>query len=477
MNTRRFVKPLSVIALVLGVAAVGYLSRGAWLPQAPGSASESVAPPKETASTGKIIVGEQAQRNLGLTAKPLKADDFWKTITVQGMVVDRPGVSDREVVAPATGVINQIWHVPGDIVQAGDVLFTLRLTSDPIHQAQTELYKATENIKLAQARRERLASVGPAIPEARLIEVESEIKRLEVAVESSRNELLNRGLSANDVEGVAEGSFVREIPIAVPSQVTGQTSRCVATESESGSPTSVVSPVIYELQDLKCEPGQQVQVGTTLCDLSNHQALAIEGRAFRDETLLLERSIKEAWPVEVDFQEAAAAEWPAIEQNFLIQQIANTIDPVMRTFAFLIPLENQSKKIMRGEKPQLLWRFRPGQKVRLNVRVEKLENVFTLPADAVVREGAEAFVFTQNVNTFERKPVHVLLQDRSRVVIANDGSLPTHKKGEERWTIPAVVRNAAAQFNRMAKAGSSEVPKGFHIHADGSLHKNEDEAR
>src|SRR5262249_23485838 len=98
----------------------------------------------------------------------------------------------------------------------------------------------------------------------------------------------------------------------------------------------------------------------------------------------------------------------------------------------------------------------------------KLDNVFALPTDAVSREGPEAFVFTQNVNTFERKPVRVLLQDRQHVVVANDGSI-----------IPGtfVVQSAAAQLNRMVKAGSSGVPKGYHIHADGSLHKNEDEGK
>ncbi|HEX2473255.1 MAG TPA: hypothetical protein VHK01_00835, partial [Lacipirellulaceae bacterium] len=63
------------------------------------------------------------------------------------------------------------------------------------------------------------------------------------------------------------------------------------------------------------------------------------------------------------------------------------------------------------------------------------------------------------------------------VVVANDGSLPTYKKGQEIWTIPAIARTAAAQLNRMTKAGTSAVPKGYHIHADGSLHKNEDERK
>jgi hypothetical protein len=104
----------------------------------------------------------------------------------------------------------------------------------------------------------------------------------------------------------------------------------------------------------------------------------------------------------------------------------------------------------------------------LLVRVQKLENVFILPSESVVQDGVDAFVFTQNVNTFERKPVRIITQDRKHAVLANDSSL-----------IPGsyVVQGAAAQLNRMAKAENSGVPKGFHIHADGSLHKNEDEGK
>jgi len=81
----------------------------------------------------------------------------------------------------------------------------------------------------------------------------------------------------------------------------------------------------------------------------------------------------------------------------------------------MMPLENQSRVVEDDGHAQTLWRFRPGQKVRLLVRVEKLNNVFVLPSDAVTREGPEAYVFTQNVNTFERRPIRILLQDRQQV--------------------------------------------------------------
>lgn len=479
MKRANVMKSLLLVVLLVGLTMAGYLSRDLWPSRGPNNApveptekSDAIAAPAT-----KIIVGDQAQKNLGLTASPLRSESFWKSISLPGMVVDKPGISDRQIVAPATGIVTHIFRVPGEMVRSGDMLFTLRLSSDSLHQAQSELFKTSQEIKLAQARLDRLVAAGEGVPQVRVIEAESEITRLNVAAKSARHELQIRGFTTKDLTEVSSGSLIKEISVVALPQFADKETPSVALASSATPRPDSTALQAFELQELNVEVGQEVQAGKTLCLVSNHQSLAIEGKAFRDETLLLERTIKEGWPVEVDFQEANGADWPPVERSFSIRHLVNTIDPVARTFTFRIPLENQSKTVTHGDKSQLLWRFRPGQRVRLEVRVDELANVFVLPADAVVREGADAFVFTQNVNTFERKPVHLVFHDRDRAVIANDGSLPTYLKGNQHWTIAAVVRNAAAQLNRMTKVGSSEVPKGFHIHADGSLHKNEDEVK
>lgn len=472
-RTPRFTKPILLVALVAGLlVATGYLTRGYWRPaplrdkastagNTPSENAESAAP------TGKILLSDQAIANLGLKAKATHPQSYWKTIQAPGMVVDRPGQGDRSIVAPAAGVIVQANRVPGDTVRPGNPLFTLRLLSESLHQTQSDLFKAVQDIKLAQATRERLSLAGGAIPGVRLIEVDNQITRLQVAVKAYCQELMSRGFTPEQIDHVMEGKFVNEIIIYVPNRSAAGKLLADYPIQPVGATAELPLPT-FEVQELTVELGQQVQAGQTLCLLANHQVLAIEGQAFRDETPLLERSVKEGWPVEVDFQEDAAGGWPALEQTFQIAHLANTIDPVNRTFAFVVPLENESKMVQVNGRTQMLWRFRPGQKVRVLVRVEKLNNVFVLPAEAVARDGAEAFVFTQNVNTFERKPVRVITHDRQYAVVANDGSL-----------LPGtfVVQNVAAQLDRMAKTQSDSVPKGYHIHADGSLHKNEDEAK
>jgi hypothetical protein len=171
--------------------------------------------------------------------------------------------------------------------------------------------------------------------------------------------------------------------------------------------------------------------------------------------------VKEGWPVEIDFGEEPPQDWPAHGQTFKVTYIANSIDPDSRTFRFLLPLDNQSRVIEKDGRTQILWRFRPGQRVRLLVRVEKLDNVFVLPAEAVAHEGAETYVFRRNGDVFDRKPVQVVYQDRLNAVLANDGSVPPGVY---------VAQTGAAQLNRMIKSQSGTMPKGFHIHADGSVH-------
>lgn len=463
--------PLLAVAVIGGLGAAGYFTSNHWLPLFQNDKTavadiSSVDDAEAAAPTGKVLLSDQAIGNLGLGAEPVRPQTYWKTIQVPGMVVDRPGRSDRGVISPVAGVVDRVNYFPGDSVRPGDSLFKIRLLSESLHQNQSDLFKATQDITLARVQRERLAAAGGAIPESRIIEVDNQITRLEVSVKAYRQELANRGLISEQIDATAEGKFVGEIAIVVPfrsADATPLTPAPVVIQS-SGEPVELPQPT-FEVQELKVDLGQQVQAGQTLCLLANHQMLAIEGRAFRDETPLLERTVKEGWPVEVDFQEDPGADWPPLDPTFRISHLANTIDPVNRTFAFLIPLENQSRVVETNGRTQMLWRFRPGQRLRVLVRVGKLDNVFVLPAKAVAREGPEAFVFTQNVNTFERKPVRVLHQDRRHTVIANDGSL-----------IPGmfVVQNAAAQLNRMVKAGTGDgVPKGYHIHADGSLHKNE----
>ena len=220
--------------------------------------------------------------------------------------------------------------------------------------------------------------------------------------------------------------------------------------------------IAYEVQSLAVELGQTVQAGQRIADLANHRHLYVVGHAFKREAGWLEQAAQQGREIDIKFADDAAQHWPLLDQKFQIRHLSNSIDPESRTFDFFVPLENQSRTYEKDGQTHLVWRFRPGQRTRIEIPVEKLENVFVLPAEAVAREGPEAFVYRQNGDLFNQLAVHVLHEDRRHVVIANDGSITAGTY---------LAQNAGASLRRVLKSqsASGEQP-GVHVHADGTVH-------
>lgn len=404
----------------------------------------------------------QARNNLGLVSKPLKPSAYWRKIEIPGAIVDRPGISDRGVVSPVTGVVTHVHVHPGDLVEPNSSLFSIRLVSESLHASQLELFKATREIEIAKEQRERLAGAAQsgALAQSRIVEIDNQIRRLEVTVEAYRQDLQARGLPEERIAAAAQGEFVTEITVNAPGEQALRVPEVALVAAIEADVPPL--PFRFELQELKVELGQQVQAGQVLCSLADHRSLLIEGRAFKDDLPLIQEAAKKGWEIEVEFDQPVGNDWPSLPQKFRIDYVANTIDEESRTFAFYLALDNQWQAYSHEGETRLLWRFRPGDRVRLHVAVEEMDDVFVLPREAVVREGPEAYVFRHNGDLFDRKPVHVLHEDRQHVVVANDGGI---RPGF------FIAQNAAASLNRVLKAqASSGLPANVHVHADGTVH-------
>ena len=405
----------------------------------------------------------QAQKNLELVARPLQLTTFWKTIDVPGVVVDRPGISDRGVVAPVSGVITKIHHYPGDTIAPGAPLFAVRLVSETLHASQLELFKATREIDIAQQQKDRLAAVAQsgALAQSRIIEIDNQIRLLEVTVQAYRQDLQARGLPNERIAAAARGEFISEFTINAPSAEALKFAEIALTSASEPLTEPGGPPFAFELQELKVELGMQVAAGQVLCTLADHRSLLIEGHGFKQDMPLIQEAARNGWEIDAEFELSGGDSWPRLPAKLQIDHVANTIDVESRTFSFYLPLENQWRAYERNGQTRLLWRFRPGDRVRLHVAVEKLENVFVLPQAALVREGPEAFVFRQNGDLFDRKAVHVLHEDRRNVVIANGGNARTGFY---------IAQNGAASINRVLKAQAASGTPNVHVHADGTVH-------
>ncbi|HEX3146632.1 MAG TPA: efflux RND transporter periplasmic adaptor subunit [Gemmataceae bacterium] len=459
MATRRFISTIATLAIVGAVGVAAFKTRDRWLPLA---FPTKVAAKTEDGHGGdehaghdhahgeRVKLSPQAQANLNLDVDALVPETYWRSVLIPGVVVDRPGESDRGVTSRVAGLITDIRARPGDTVKAGDPLFSMQLVSEFIQSAQTELAKAAKEHQFAIAKRDRtenLVKIGTSAG-SELVEAENQVKRTAALVLNFRRQLQVFGLAPDQVDKIENGEIVTEVTVTVPARTT---------------PTPKAE-ALYEVQELKVQLGEQVQSGQILCLLANHQKLFVEGRAFKSEATALAKAAEQAVPIKADFADETIGEWPAIEP-LSIHHLSNQVDPTTRTFAFFLPLENQSRTFAKDGRTFFLWRYRPGQRVRLKVPVEKLgDDVFVLPAGAVVREGAEAFVFRQNGDFFERKPVHVLYEDRTEVVVANDGSIAAGS---------FVVRNHAAAINRAIKTAAGGGGGGGHEGHDHAGHSHD----
>ena len=464
----------SLIRLVSGVTIVAILvaalffTRDRWMAAFSSTESDShaadAAPPVEEPQVLKL--SPQARKNLLLVAKPARLQSYWRTIQVPGEVVDRPGRSDRGVTSPAVGVVSAVHAFPGDTVRPGERLVTLKLFSEYLQNTQKELFSSTKEIQLIQEELYRLRPLAEknAIPRTKIIELENQVRRQDALIQAHRQDLLTRGLNPQQIDRVSNGQFVSTIDVVAPPRVNKRESLVTIQQATFLDDNGSEEGFAFEVHKLDAELGQQVQAGQLLITLANHSDLYLEGHAFKRESPFLEKAAQSGWEISVEFSEDDPQHWPELDQSFEIRYLSNSIDEESRTFDFYVPLSNQSRAYQKNGEAFVVWRFRPGQRVRLHVPVEQLSDVIVLPSAAVVREGPEAYVFQQNGDLFNRIPVQVIHEDRLNIVIANDGSIT-----------PGLyfAQGAAASLNRVLKAqAASGMRADVHVHADGTVHSS-----
>ncbi|QEG23347.1 efflux RND transporter periplasmic adaptor subunit [Mariniblastus fucicola] len=463
-NIYKFWQPLVWLTVIIGLAAGAWLTRGQWRPLivATESSEHDHPTPAPNEERKTLELNSQARANLGLKSKPVSVQTYWRSIEIPGVIVDRPGVTDRGITSPLEGVVTQVYAFEGDVVRPGDKLFRLRMVSDSLQQAQSELFKAvreTEIVRMEISRVSKLIDSG-VLPGKRMIELDQKLKRQSALIDAHQQDLIARGLDETQIEQIKQGDFLTSIEIFAPPM---NESNSALSSDNSLTANGSDSEDFFEIQQLKVDLGHQVESGKPLAILANHRSLYIKGHAFKKEASKLAKAAEKSWEVDVEFTEDNAEDWSPLQQTFQIRHLANTTDPDSRTFDFFISLNNQSIVYERDDRPFIVWRFRPGQRVRISVPVEEIKNVIVLPSTAVYQDGPEAFVFQQNGDLFNQISVKVLHRDRSNVVIANDGSVSPGFY---------LAQNAAASLNRIlkAQASSGSTPAGYHVHADGSVH-------
>lgn len=377
-----------------------------------------------SATGDEVELSAEARKNLKLVVAPVQLSNHWRTILVPGEVADVPGRSDRRVAATMSGVITRVHVSPGQSLKPGDPLVDIQLTSEPLASAQTNLLRILQDIELNEAELLRLTAIAEsgALAQKTLLEKKYERKRLESAEQFQVQELLTRGMTAKQVDSIRETkNFLREYTVVVP---TGMPS-IPSTGQETGATENNALPyeATYLLERLPVFPGLSVTQGQELCTLADHQHLQLRGESFESESERIHQCLSGQWPISAVFE---FGEERIVERSELKMLYASSVvDEATHTICFFVPIENEVIRDTPGPGGIVFrsWRFKPGQKVRLQVPIEQLTDRIVLPAEAVVTQGSNAFVYRSIGTIFKRKAVTIDFRDERTVVLAKDGGL------------------------------------------------------
>lgn len=422
----RFALPAAIAAVVLLLVGVKparemLIRELGGVPAGSGVAAAPAAPPDEHGHEGhdhghaghdegeSIELSEQARKSIGLKEGEVSLSTFQRTITIPGMVVERPGRSRYAAIAPMTGFLTKILVTAGETVAPDQPLFEIRLTHEELVQAQADLLRTTSELDVVRREIARLEGIGPEglVATKVILERKYELQKLEAVQLAQRQSLLLHGLSEAQVDAIMTtrtllGSLIVRAP---------------GTEAtDGGSGTLVVA-------ELSVDRGQHVTAGDTLASLVDHGTLLIEGDAFEHDMAAVTTAAAEARPITA-LVETATKQVETID-DLRIAYVADRITADSRTLRFFVTLPNDliGSPRTEGKRRFVTWRFKPGQRMQLRVPVEAWPERIVLPADAVAQESVENYVFRANGDHFDRQPVHVEYRDPQWVVVANDGTL------------------------------------------------------
>ena len=399
-----------------------------------------------------IKLTELQQKNLGIKTAAVSSSDFTKYVVVPALVVDRPGRSKVQITAHVAGIVTDILPIERQVVEPGTPLLEMRLIHEDIVSLQAEFLKSLSRKDVLMRECQRLEKLGAdVVAGKRVIEKRNEVDLAKNELASLRQSLILHGIEEEKVEAIESSrQLVREDVFTVPPY-----------PDAGESPSLAVADPQYHVQSIKIFRGQTVEAGQTLMTLAEYSQLYVEGKAFEDDAIPLVEFANRGQQVTVI---AKGADGLSEALSLRVESVSDTIDPETRALNFYLALPNSKGAEAFGNSDQMIgqassakqfvaWKFRPGQ--RMEVRIpsgEPLENKIVLPADAVVVDGPNAFVFEQNGDFFDRLEVEVLHRDNRQVVIENDGSL-----------IGATIATRGAY--RMYLALKNEEGGGFDPHA------------
>ena len=321
----------------------------------------------DTAQTFQIAPEQMSHIQIA----PVLKENLPRTLRLTGAVAYN-AFETAPVFSPIGGPVQRILATPGQIVSRGQPL--LYVTSPDFSVSRSAYIKARDAAALADklyARAKDLYAHG-AIAEADLEQATLAQAQAHADLASATDAL--RALGLKDPDAVARNSVT------------------------STSEIPVIAPVSGEVVERLVGPGQLLQAATTQCfTISNTDTVWVLVNVYQGDLAF----VRSGQDVEISTD--------AYPDTFhgKISYIAPSLDATTRTLQARIVAQNPAKKLKKD------------MYVTATVRAGSLQNVFTVPDDAILRDSEnEPFVYVQSGPIkFSRRQVTLGESNHGRVQI------------------------------------------------------------
>ncbi len=420
----------------------------------------------------RVELSESAQTTMGIKTEPLTRSSYQSNYDVPAYVRELPGASELHLDSRFEGVIRRMLVSEGETVQPGQAIYEIELTDQTLATAQAELLDSLQQVQIIDLEIKRLEPGvrSGGLASKKLLEAEYEKQRLQARIQTRTQELLLRGLAQSDVDQIVnDKTLVRSLTISLPGDLIPPHLNAEDTFGEWSEQ--------FIVEKLQTKPGAMAQPGDSICSLSYHAHLAVEGHAYEKDLPEVRELLKTGNPISIS---VGTNEQEEIVSDQRVAYLANHVDDATNTYPFYVYLENEAMFGGGDSRPAsrfVAWKWKPGQRAHIQIPDQVFDDHFVIPDSALAADGLRFFVFRWNgivihdhgdepfeddhdherMDEFQAIEVPVLHRDRQFAVIELGDKL---KAGDR------IVINKAAQLMFALKTGAG----GGHGHDHGHAH-------
>ncbi|MDA7909351.1 efflux RND transporter periplasmic adaptor subunit, partial [bacterium] len=195
----------------------------------------------------------------------------------------------------------------------------------------------------------------------------------------------------------------------------------------SGDSTQPEDQKYYTVESIQALEGTNQAFGSSLCELTYHDDLLIEGLAYESDIDKISSANETGLNFTAQFGEGKTME---SRDKLKLFKIENHVDSQSQTYPIFVEIKNEivGKTTDENNRNYVNWKFKPGQRAHLEFPIETWKDQVVVPLGAIAREGPETFVFLKISHThegpegttheFQKVPVKVLHTDKYYAVLA-----------------------------------------------------------